>query len=165
MVGSRRSGSMSNNDNEGWRGYRLDQIESKAKLSVPSLLPNVFLINAGSNDCVQNFQIQDFGDRMDGMLEYLWKACPSSTIILSTLLVNMDSEINSRVLKANDQIRRLSMSKAVTKRRIVLADMYCPKGPQVDDLVDGTHPNDIGYKKMAGIWLAGLQEARSMDFI
>ncbi|KAH7123460.1 SGNH hydrolase-type esterase domain-containing protein [Dactylonectria estremocensis] len=165
FVGSRRSGTMSNNDNEGWRGYRLDQIETKARISVATSLPNVFTINAGSNDCIQNHQLQDFGKRMGNMLEYLWQNSPSSTIILSTLLVSADKEVSSRVLFVNDQIRELAKFKAAAQKRIVLADMHSPNGPQVGDLVDGIHPDDVGYEKMANIWLASIHKASLRGFI
>ncbi|KAH8893901.1 SGNH hydrolase [Thozetella sp. PMI_491] len=164
MVGSRKSGSMSNCENEGWRGYRLDQIENKARTSVPALRPNLFTINAGSNDCIQDFQVDEFGSRMEVLLEYLWQVSPLATVILSTLLLNADEAVNSRVLRVNAQIRRLAESKAAEGRRIVLADMHSSNGPQIDDLVDGTHPGDLGYQKMANVWHAATQKASSLDF-
>ncbi len=151
---------MSNGENEGWRGYRLDQIEQKARTSVPTLLPSVFTINAGSNDCIQDFQLDGFGQRMDNMLEYLWQMTPTSSVILSTLLVNADKQVNSRVSRVNDQLRELAQVKASKQRNIVLADMDCGKGPQLEDLVDGTHPNDEGYKKMASIWFNAIRQTR-----
>ncbi|KAJ0136947.1 Uncharacterized protein HZ326_20065 [Fusarium oxysporum f. sp. albedinis] len=160
FVGSRKSGSMENNDNEGWRGCRLDQIETKARRSVATLGPDVFTINAGSNDCLQDYQLDIFGKRMGNTLEYLWQASPLSTVILSTLLINADKQVNSRVLRVNSQIRDLVESKATEQKRIVLADMNSAEGPELTDLVDGTHPNDEGYKKMADIWFSAIQQAR-----
>ncbi|KAH6989853.1 SGNH hydrolase-type esterase domain-containing protein [Ilyonectria destructans] len=161
LVGSRKSGSMRNNNNEGWRGYRLDQIENKARRSVETLLPNVFTINAGSNDCIQDFQIGRFEERMSNMLDYFWQTCPFSTVILSTLLVNADKEVNLRVLRVNEQIRDLVGSKLAEKKRTSLADMYGPEGPELGNLVDGTHPNDEGYRRMAVIWAEAVQKAHT----
>ncbi|KAJ4245227.1 hypothetical protein NW762_014097 [Fusarium torreyae] len=165
ILGSRKSGSMDNNENEGWRGYRLDQIEAKARRSIATIKPNIFTINAGSNDCIQDFQLDRFGQRMSDMLEYLWRASPLSTVILSTLLVNADEEVNSRVLRVNSQLRDLALLKAAAQKRIVLADMNGTEGPQLDDLMDGTHPNDEGYKKMAHIWFSAIQKARTNGFL
>ncbi|PYH76331.1 SGNH hydrolase [Aspergillus uvarum CBS 121591] len=164
MVGSRRSGSTEAGEHEGWRGFRLDEIEKKARKSVPRLKPNLFTINAGSNDCIQKLNIDDFGKRMSAMLNYLWLASPGSTILLSTLVCNADQEINSQVLRVNDQIRTLVRQKA-THGRIILADMYTERGPTFIDLVDGTHPGDAGYRKMADVWFSGFQEAAIMGFI
>ncbi|KAK7409288.1 hypothetical protein QQX98_008528 [Neonectria punicea] len=164
FVGSRKSGTMSNGDNEGWRGYRLDQIDNKARRSVATLLPNIFTINAGSNDCIQDFRIDDFGQRMRNMLEYFWQTSPTSTVVLSTLIVNADKEVNSRVLRANDQLRELVKLTAGEQKRIILADINSPEGPKLGDLVDGIHPGDQGYKKMAAIWFSAIRQARKDGF-
>lgn len=165
FVGSRRSGSMSNGDNEGWRGYRIDQIDSKARKSVPILAPRVFTVNAGSNDCVQAFRMETLGLRMENMLEFLWQINRTSVVILSTLLVNRDEGVNSRVMDANDQFRKLAEIRAREGKKVVLADMNSSRGPQLDDLVDGTHPNDCGYEKMAAIWFDAIQRASEKGFL
>jgi lysophospholipase L1-like esterase len=165
LVGSRMVGSMSNNDNEGWRGFRIDQIQEKGKKSIPRLAPNLVLINAGSNDCIQSFKIDCIGRRMNDMLEFIWMASPGSTIILSTLLVSTDLETESRVLQANEQFRALSKQKEAEQKKIVLVDMHDHHGPQPGDLSDGTHPNDLGYFKMAKIWYQGFQKAVSKGFL
>ncbi|KAJ5531661.1 Lipase GDSL [Penicillium freii] len=165
MVGSRKSGSMENNDNEGWRGFRIEQVTNKAKRSVPRLLPNLFTVNAGSNDCVQDFETETAGKRMSDMLEYLWTASSGSTVVLSTLLPNLDRDIESRVLRVNEQLREIAKAKAAEGRKIIIVDMHGPYGPQIGDLVDGTHPNDVGYAKMATIWRRGIHEAVHKDFI
>lgn len=156
---------MDNNDHEGWRGFRIDQIKTRAKKSVEALRPTVFTVNAGSNDCVQDFRLDSIEKRIDDMLEYLWRASPRSTIILSTLLVNTDDEIDSRLQYVNDRIRNVAGQKLSRKRRIVFVDMRSNIGPQLTDLVDGTHPNDEGYEKMAAIFFQGIQEAEVKGFL
>ncbi|KND86328.1 hypothetical protein TOPH_09040 [Tolypocladium ophioglossoides CBS 100239] len=165
MVGSRKAGSMKNNDNEGWPGLRIEQVEAKAKLSVPGLTPNLFTINAGTNDCVQDFDIDNAGKRMGDLLEYVWGASPGSTVILSTLLLNRKESTEARVLRVNKQFRDLAKQKAAERKRIVLVDMHGPDGPQKGDMADDTHPNDVGYNKMAKIWHRGIQEAASKSFL
>jgi lysophospholipase L1-like esterase len=165
MVGSRKTGSMENNSNEGWRGFRIDQVTNKAKISVPRFLPNLFTVNIGSNDCIQDYQIETAGERMGDMLEYLWTASLRSTVVLSTLLPNLDREVEDRVRCVNEQYRELVKVKEADGRRIVLVDMHEADGPQIGDLVDGTHPNDVGYTKMAMIWRGGIHEAIRKGFI
>lgn len=165
MVGSRSAGSMSNNDHEGWRGFRIDQIESKAKNSVLQLMPNLITINAGSNDCIQDFDIERIGKRMSNMLDVLWTASPNSTIILSNLILSLDTEVESRIKWANDQFRGIALSKQSEGRRIVFADMHSQWGPKENDISDGTHPNDQGYYKMAKVWYKGILEAMAKGFL
>lgn len=161
MVGSRKSGTMTNNDNEGWRGYIIDQIHEKAMKSAARYLPNLFTVNAGPNDCLQDYEIQTVGLRLEALLEELWRiASPSATVVHSTLIVAADEGINSRILRVNEQIRDLVERKGADKKRIVLADLYSPRGPQVGDLVDdGIHPGDEGYVKMAEIWADSIEQA------
>lgn len=165
MVGSRKSSSMESNDNEGWRGFRIEQVANKAKRSVPRLLPNLFTVNVGSNDCVQDFEIETAGRRISDMLEYLWTASSGSTVVLSTLLPNLDRKIESRILRINEEFWEIAKAKAVEGRKIIIVDMHGPDGPQIGDLADGTHPNDVGYAKMATIWRRGIYEAVYKDFI
>ncbi|KAI0100209.1 SGNH hydrolase-type esterase domain-containing protein [Nemania sp. FL0031] len=165
LVGSRQTSSSQNDAHEGWRGSRIDQIATKARRSVPLHMPDIFTINAGSNDCLQDFHINQSGERMAQLLEYLWSACPASTIILSTLLVNQDRSAESRVGLINQHLRILAGQKAAENKKMVLVDMHTPEGPQLSDLVDGTHPNDEGYDKMARIWYRGIKEAASKQFI
>ncbi|KAI0428589.1 SGNH hydrolase-type esterase domain-containing protein, partial [Xylaria sp. FL1042] len=165
MVGSRRTGTMANNSHEGWRGFMIHEIQEKGLRSARVLLPHIFTVNGGSNDCIQNFDIRNAGERIDDMLHRLWKTSPGSTIVLSTLLKNNDEQVNFRVVEINNQIRKLIRKRENEQKRIVLADMDTPYGPQVCDLVDGVHPNNMGYKKMAGIWCNSIQSAASKGFI
>lgn len=165
MVGSRKSGAMFNNQNEGWRGFTIDQIDRKARISIPLLLPNLVTINAGSNDCLQDLEVGQIGDRISVLLEYIWSTSPGSTVILSTLLSNSDTLAEQRIIQANAQFQELALQKYKQYKRIVLVDMHGADGPRADELVDGTHPNDSAYRKMAVIWHKGITEAILKGFL
>ncbi|KAJ6445943.1 carbohydrate esterase family 3 protein [Purpureocillium lavendulum] len=165
MVGSRKSGSMVDNDNEGWSGFRIGQVEGKARASVPGIKPNLFTINAGTNDCAQGYDIDGAGARMGGMLDYLWGASPGSTVILSTLLLNLNATKEACVERVNEQFKTLAKDKATAGKRIVLVDMHASDGPQKGDMADDTHPNDVGYGKMANIWHRGIRQAEDKGFL
>ncbi|KAL2137525.1 hypothetical protein VTI28DRAFT_9219 [Corynascus sepedonium] len=169
MVGSRQSGTMRDNDVEGWSGYRVEQVHAKAMAaaSAPHYKPNVVLINAGTNDATQDFNVSTTGERMEALIRDLWRVSPRAVIVLSTLLVNGDPESELNVININAQYRalveRLQLEGGVKgegtdgnrwrrRNRIVLAEMHDgDDAPGLDDIVDGTHPNDEGYRKMAKI--------------
>ena len=160
IVGSRNHGSMSNNAHEGWRGFRIEQIAKKAEKSVPRYLPNLFTLNAGSNDCLQDFALDRAEERVRALLERLWDCAPGSTVLLSTLLVCASLRTEMRVLRFNENLRLLAEKLAEERRRLVLVDMHGSDGPGVADLsADGVHPNDEGYEKMAVKWFEGVREA------
>ncbi|KAJ5099283.1 SGNH hydrolase-type esterase domain-containing protein [Penicillium argentinense] len=165
MVGSRKDGPIPNNEHEGWRGFRIDEIEKKARRSVEGLSPDLFMVNAGSNDCLQDFEVEGAGERMSQMVDFLWWACPQSSVLLSTLIVSADKQVDSVVRAINTQFRALAEKKATEQKKIILVDMYSSEGPDVRDLVDGIHPDDEGYDKMAKLWFHGIQEVIHKGFI
>ncbi len=166
MVGSRQAGTMRDNDVEGWPGFRIDQVRAKAVAAggVGRWKPNVVLINAGTNDATQGWNVSTAGERMEGMVREVWGASPRAVVVLSTLLVNRKAEGNVQAINRQfgDVARRLRDAEG---RRLVLVDMHGDAGPGMDDLVDGTHPNDVGYRKMANIWFAGLVAASDAGWL
>ncbi|KAK1701477.1 SGNH hydrolase-type esterase domain-containing protein [Colletotrichum godetiae] len=166
MVGSRKSGTHHSNEHEGWRGYRIDQIEVRARVAAAKYLPHVFTVNAGSNDCLQDYKLVEARDRLSHLLETLWDASPGSTIILSSLLVNQDEAVQQRIEAFNTEAERLARTLTLGGRKIVFVNLQGNDGPVMEDLVaDGTHPNDTGYEKMARIWLRGIQMASKEGFL
>ena len=165
MLGSRKTGTMDSSNHEGWRGFKINEIREKGVKSAKTHLPNIFTINGGSNDCIQDFDPGNAGRRIDEMLLGLWEASPGSTIVLSTLLRNKNHKVHARVADINNQIRQLVQQREAEGKKIVLADMDTSQGPQVGDLVDGTHPNDEGYKKMADIWCDSILVAASKGLL
>ncbi|KAI0108214.1 carbohydrate esterase family 3 protein [Daldinia grandis] len=160
MVGNNPSGTMKDNDTEGWKSYTIDQVRGKADASVPRYKPNVILLNVGTNDCVQNNDLANAGKRLQSLLDALYAKSPRATVVLSTLLVNRDAAVQSRVRDYNAQLREVGARLQGRGRRLVVVDMQSDHGPTVDDLnADGTHPGDAGYAKMARVFYEGLGEA------
>lgn len=166
MVGSRRTGNFENNHHEGWRGFRIDQIETKARRATERFLPHVVTLYAGSNDCLQDFKLIEAATRISHLTDTIWQLSPGCTIILSSLLINREPTVDQRIQALNTEIQALTCQKASEGRRIVFVNMHGDQGPILEDLVeDGTHPNDEGYQKMANIWFHGIREATSKGFV
>ncbi|TDZ37473.1 Multidomain esterase [Colletotrichum spinosum] len=165
MVGSNPNGTMKDNDNEGWSGYRIDQVLGKAKISIPKTLPNLVLINAGTNDCVQDYETANASARILEMLEYIWSTSRRASVVLSTLLPNGDAAREVCVQDLNEQFKKLVEEQQAKSKKVVLVDMHSDRGVQQSDLVDGTHPDDEGYAKMAALWFEGIQDAASRGWL
>lgn len=165
MVGSRKGGTMSDGDNEGWPGYVVDQVYDKANASVPKWKPNLILINAGTNDCIQNRTVAEVGSRMRSLILGVLSMSPRATVVLSSLLVNKQPSAETNVLNVNQQYMLLATSLRASGQRVVFADMHAADGPQLADLVDDTHPNDNGYRKMAKIWYRSISQASLAGFL
>jgi lysophospholipase L1-like esterase len=183
-VGSRNNGTMADNAVEGWPGDRIDQLLPKARASVARYLPNVVLVNAGTNDCVQDFDLDattrpsptepgltgdpayTVGTRMRALVEGLLGWSPNTTVVLSTLINNLDAGTQARIDDANEQFRAVARELQSEGKRVVLAEMTAAAGgPDLSMMADVTHPNDAGYALMAKRWYAALVEASQKGFI
>lgn len=98
---------------------------------------------------------------MDRLLTKLFTTIPTTTIILSTLLPNKhQSEI---IRQINEQYRTLAALHRARGNRLVLADMS--DFITENQLIDGIHPTDYGYKAMAAVWWAAIQTAYGEGFL
>ncbi|KAI1502224.1 SGNH hydrolase-type esterase domain-containing protein [Biscogniauxia marginata] len=165
MVGNHAGGNMKDNQTEGYPGFIIDRVHDKARIAVPQYKPNLILINAGLNDCIQNVDTANAGTRMRSMIEDLYKDSPQTTVILSTLLTNADASTRNCIASINRQYTELSAALKLEGRRIVLADMQPPSGPTLDELSEGAHPNDQGYQRMADVWFKWIQAAAQQGLL
>ncbi|KAJ5724730.1 hypothetical protein N7493_006458 [Penicillium malachiteum] len=160
MIGSLRNGTMIDNYNEGHFGFRVDQLPAQAEKSIPKQ-PNLILINAGTDDALQDHKISTTGDRMNSLLDLLFEKIPGTTILLSTLLPNKDAP--NLVADISEQYRELAAKRRDNGDRVVLAEMSY--FITLNELADATHPDDEGYKKMASVWWAAVEEALNENMI
>ncbi|KAI0006972.1 SGNH hydrolase-type esterase domain-containing protein [Xylariaceae sp. FL0662B] len=163
MVGTLTHGKMKDNNNEGHSGWRVDQISNVVGKVTPQK-PNLILINAGTNDCTQNYHINDISTRMNGMLDHLFKDISNTTVILSTLLPNKKEKTNSCVQVVNKRYRDIVSARQAKKQKIVLAEMD-DGFMTTKNLKDSTHPTDEGYKMMASVWVSAIHDAEKRKFL
>ncbi|KAL4799340.1 SGNH hydrolase-type esterase domain-containing protein [Aspergillus venezuelensis] len=161
MVGSLSNGTMKDYQNEGHFGKTIDQVANAAVDSARGMQPNVVLINVGTNDGIQNVHITGAGDRINSLITDLTSRIPNVTVILSTLIPNT---IAQRVIeRLSAEYRNVAARRRSNGDRVILAEMsYFIDSSR---LVDGTHPDDQGYKEMAAVWWAAIQEAEDEGFL
>ncbi|XXG96297.1 hypothetical protein Hte_002578 [Hypoxylon texense] len=168
MVGSQRFGDMLDNDLEAYGGNRVDQIHEHATHIVPRLQPNVFLIQVGTNNVLQNRDVDKAGEHMEAFIDYLLATSNRSTVIFSTCLTNTVPDCEPKILDVNQQYRELI--KKYDSKPVLLAEMHPSEGfpdrPQPADIgPDGTHPTDFGYDLMGHIFTKSLQEADRKGYL
>lgn len=171
MVGSVQLGNMTDNDVEAYGGYRITQIHDKAKNIVPETLPNVFVLNVGTNNILQQRDIDKAGAQMEDFIDYLLETSPRSFVVLSTLLTNTYQDSETDVLNINSQYRDLMTTFEAANKSVVLAELHPSEGggdevPQVEDIgPDGSHPLVSGYEKMGHILAKAVKTADEKGFI
>lgn len=161
MIGSVKSGSMEDNDNEGHSGFLISQI---ANITDPyRQRPNVVLLHAGTNDMNKPSDPDTAPQRLDDLVGALVAALPDATIIVARIIPAADSNTESRIRVFNNEITKLMADRARDGEQVIIVDM--PSGVQTSDLKDGLHPNDKGYENMAIKWAISLTAADSLSWI
>ncbi|KAJ5680219.1 hypothetical protein N7536_011358 [Penicillium majusculum] len=160
MIGTMKSGTMRDNDHDGHIGWRIDQIAAHAKEIIPQQ-PNLILLNAGTNDALQDYKVDTAGKRMDSLLTYLFDNIPNTTIILSTLTFNgKEPQLGTDI---STQYLEIAAKRRARNESLVLADMST--FIQWKQLVDKIHPTALGYEEMASVWWAAIQQAEKEGFL
>ncbi|KAH9892306.1 SGNH hydrolase-type esterase domain-containing protein [Xylariomycetidae sp. FL2044] len=164
MVGSVQLGDMVDNEVEAYGGKKIKEMHEYAKKAVPDLQPNVVVINLGTNNILQNIDVDIAGEDMGNMIDYLLTASNQSTVILSTLLTNTVPNCEPMVLDINTQYRDMMKGLEADGKPVLLAEMHPSEGiegvPQVEDIgPDGTHPTENGYAIMGHLFTEAIQEA------
>ncbi|KAK4442239.1 hypothetical protein QBC34DRAFT_455938 [Podospora aff. communis PSN243] len=172
MVGSRTNGDMADNAVEATSGFTVENVTTAAMSNGVKYQPNIVLINAGTNDASRGIAIHQIGDRMNALLDGLYREIPGVTIILSTVLRSLHSGIELRRHRINAQYRQLAHERRHQfGQRIVLADLESPgtdykflDGVHIP-IVDEVHPTDEGFKLFGAVFLRGILEAQEAGMI
>jgi GDSL-like Lipase/Acylhydrolase family len=151
---------------EAHSGDRIDQIQDASKLST-KYQPNVVLINGGTNDCLQSYDIPNFTNRYNSLLDSLYSAIPNVTIICSTVIPGTANGIPQNRDAVNGQIKALVDNRQNNGQKIVLADVDFPTGFFTTEYLisDGIHPTDEGHQRLASIYLEAFENANDAEFI
>lgn len=160
FIGSLKAGTMTNNNNEGHSGALIDQIASYAYLSLPER-PNVVLLMAGTNDMNNNVDPDNAPARLSALIDEIFAACPDTVVIVAQIIPAANSDTFARLVTYNARISLLVNQKQTAGKHVIKAWMPLT----TDDLIDGLHPTDVGYSKMADGWLDALVRANAKGWI
>jgi lysophospholipase L1-like esterase len=156
MVGSQRSGTAADNDNEGHPGYRVDAVAAGADAWIAAARPDVVLLNVGTNDMLQNYDLPNAPARLSALIDQILRAAPAAAVVVSTLVPSPDATVETRVRAYNGQLPGIVQAKAAAGRNVRLADFHANL-TLADIGPDRIHPTDGGYAKLADVWFAALQ--------
>ncbi|KAK4167804.1 CE3 protein [Cladorrhinum sp. PSN259] len=152
MVGSKRNGPMADNDNEGHPGRVITEVQD-AFVKSKGLMPNLVLINVGTNDCSKNINPSQASVRLRSLLDDIYSSIPGVTVIVSTLSPSKSNP--ACAADVSQQYRDLVnayKSSPQSRSRIALADLHSALSIEKHLTSDGIHPNDEGYRVFASIW-------------
>lgn len=160
FVGRNHAGSMSDNDNEGYSGYTIDQINGLAAGELRTFKPNVVTLHVGTNDLDKNIDVTRAPARLTSLLNTIYTTEPDVAVVLSTLVPSTNRLTESNIEAYNASLPAVINGQRAQGRKIELVDM---SAVTTADLSDYLHPNDAGYDKMGEIFYEGIETAVSSD--
>jgi lysophospholipase L1-like esterase len=162
FVGTSRAGTMTDPNNEGHSGWRIDQIAAIANSSLATYRPNVITLMIGTNDLNQNYQVSTAPARLSALVDQIVADAPDATVLVANLIVSTSAPVVAAEPAYNAAIPPMVAAKQAAGKHVRFVDM---SSLTTADLSDSLHPNDGGYQKMANAWNAAVQSAVSAGWV
>jgi lysophospholipase L1-like esterase len=162
FVGTGQNGTMSDPDNEGHSGYRIDQDAALTDAVMARYRPNVVTLEIGTNDLNQDYQVSTAPARLNALIDQITADAPDATVLVASLIVSTNSVEEPNRGAFNQQIPGIVQAEQAAGKHVGYVDM---SALTASDLSDALHPNDGGYQKMADAFNSGIQAADSAGWI
>lgn len=162
FVGTVRNGSMSDPDNEGHPGYRIDQIAALADASLDRFRPNVVTLEIGTNDLLQSYEVSTATARLAALVDRITADAPDATVLVASLIVSTSAVEEQYRSAYNQAVPAIVSTAQASGKHVGYVDM---SGLTPADLADAVHPDDAGYRKMADAFHRGVQAADSAGWL
>jgi len=163
FVGSVRRGTMSDRDNEGHPGERIDEIAEYARCAVPRYQPNVITLHAGTNDFDQVHKLSTAPQRMKSLIKQVLAESPKAVVVVAKVIPTAKPGMQPRIDAFNAKLPGIVSDLRADGKRVVLADTSDVKVS--DGLQNDSHPNDRGYAKLGYDFQKGVEQAASKGWI
>ncbi|TRX96011.1 hypothetical protein FHL15_003153 [Xylaria flabelliformis] len=171
-VGTNRFGQFKDNDVQAFPATPIQILHEKALKAVPDMQPNLIIVNAGSSDC---FQEEQWGsahgyDYTRNLVDFLFKASPRATVILSTLVTSPSPQFERCIKSINAQIRQVATDVRREGKHLLLSEQHYDQGlpgrVTVDFIKsDKMHPTFEGWEMMAKIYKQDILDADANGWI
>ena len=168
MVGTQKSGTMSQPFSEGYPGFTIDKVKAKItenwnKLQYP---PNVIVTLVGTNDQIPGKNLACGSvDRFGGLLDQYLSLCPDCTIVASTLPPNGNAKENKNIDNYNTGITKLVADRQAKGQHILIVNGNKGLSLATDFSQDKTHPNNQGYGMIGSRFADQVQSAIDKGWI
>ena len=162
FVGSQQTGALAvppfDSDHEGYPGYYAagstppGDIASQVYNWLVANPADVVLLHIGT--CDVNLGTQSAAS-VSAILDNIYAYNPDITVVLARIIKEQGYE--TQVTQYNHDVEAMALNRIATRGdKIVIVDQENALN-YVDDMTDGIHPNQLGYNKMADVWLNGLK--------
>lgn len=161
FVGDQRSGSVPDPDHDGVSGERIDEIAQRLDCTIPAYRPNVVTLHVGLNDMNQQWDLPDAPRRAGALIDQILEDAPETVVILAGVIPASKPGMQPRIDAFNAALPALVKERQDRGEHVLLAPMDMVPVTEVD----GAHPNDAGYRKMAEVFGNAIWRAHYLGWI
>ncbi len=157
FVGSMRSGPLLGfvRNNQGMPGWTIRQLSAYVVDWLTIYQPQIILLQIGTNDFVKHDDPAHAPQRLRALLDQITTTVPEASVIVAQITpLKRGAALSAEVQAYNAAIPAIVAEEAARGRHVQLVDMYHPVPPAL--LVDGIHPDDQAYLRMAQVWEKAL---------
>ncbi|WP_433543663.1 FG-GAP-like repeat-containing protein (plasmid) [Streptomyces sp. CA-294286] len=162
FVGSRSAGEVADPDNEGHSGYKVAGIRASIDQWQESSYPDAVLLHLGINDLRAGADPLAAAEELSSLIDRIRSNQPTVTVLVQGLLVDTRGQ-EARAATYNSSVKANIAARLDTGQHVRYFDS--PRLDVTTELPDGLHPNDAGYRKMAAVYNAALEQATTDGWI
>lgn len=153
-------------DHEGHPGFNIDNI-ANGWSTIPGIDtylgpggydPDIILLMIGTNDVSEQRDFAHAPDRLSSLISRISDRTtglkPDAHMIVATIPPRSNKPYDYDTQWYNSQLVTVVQQHIAAGENLSLVDMY---GPLNASDIDGVHPYQVGYDKIADIWFAGIQ--------
>ncbi len=147
---------LADTDHQAVPGIQIEAVRANLPLWLKSVDdPDVILVHLGTNDFAAGAAPTDVIARMRKLIEELATGRPYAKILVANLILRTDvPSLQTKQAEFASMLPALINEQQAHDRNVELVDMQAAL--LSTDLLDGLHPNSIGYSKMASVWHSAI---------
>ena len=161
FVGSLSNGpnSLGDKDHEGHSGWRIDEIANSINGWLNTQQPDIITLMIGTNDILDDFDVSAAPARLSLLIDQITNLYPNTHLLVASIPPISDATINQRVSAFNSTIPNIVSTKSDQGKKVTFVDISSKLN--LSDLIDGIHPNEVGYNKIAQAWESAILSTTS----
>lgn len=149
---------MFDQDHDGYSGYTTEHLAKDMDRMLMSYTPEIVLLYIGTNDVLQQVDMNDRMRNLDRIVSSLRQKNPNVRILIAQISPTGDTfrNINSGLDEYNEKLIGYAQVKTTAASPIVIVDMNTAWSTSQFTQADGIHPNTDGEVQLAQRWANAL---------
>lgn len=143
-------------DNEGWPGINDQWASQNIYQALAANKADIVLFHVGTNNVSFRTSSVYIAQALSEVDRYELDSSRQVIVVLALILNRNPYHTNTSIF--NENVRTLAASRIANGDKIIVVDMENGAGFEysLEDMATATHPNDVGYYKMARNWFSVL---------